>query len=140
MRHILSGLALCSVLVVGLAAGTPAAQAAGASAGRIVAAQSGDTSAVVEVHDRRRHHRHLRRHHRPRAGFFFEFGTRPYYPPYYHAPRYPRYAHPRPVYRLSKAHVRWCYNRYRSYRASDNTFQPYHGPRKPCISPYMRRY
>lgn len=34
------------------------------------------------------------------------------------------------------AHVRWCYDRYRSYRASDNTFQPYNGPRQQCISPY----
>lgn len=34
------------------------------------------------------------------------------------------------------AHVRWCYDRYRSYRASDNTYQPYHGPRRPCVSPY----
>lgn len=36
----------------------------------------------------------------------------------------------------SSAHVDWCYNRYRSYRASDNTFQPYNGPRRPCNSPY----
>ena len=34
------------------------------------------------------------------------------------------------------AHVEWCYNRYRSYRASDNTFQPYNGPRRQCRSPY----
>lgn len=34
------------------------------------------------------------------------------------------------------AHVSWCYNRYRSYRASDNTFQPYNGPRRQCVSPY----
>ncbi|BCH25101.1 BA14K family protein [Mesorhizobium sp. L-8-3] len=34
------------------------------------------------------------------------------------------------------AHERWCYNRYRSYRAWDNTFQPYNGPRRQCISPY----
>lgn len=34
------------------------------------------------------------------------------------------------------AHVRWCYDRYRSYRASDNTFQPYNGPRQQCYSPY----
>jgi hypothetical protein len=33
-------------------------------------------------------------------------------------------------------HVQWCYNRYRSYRAWDNTFQPYHGPRRQCYSPY----
>lgn len=34
------------------------------------------------------------------------------------------------------AHVQWCYDHYRSYRASDNTFQPYNGPRRPCYSPY----
>ncbi|MBN9220913.1 MAG: BA14K family protein [Mesorhizobium sp.] len=40
--------------------------------------------------------------------------------------------------RLSSAHVQWCYNRYRSYRAYDNTFQPYNGPRQQCWSPYSR--
>lgn len=34
------------------------------------------------------------------------------------------------------AHVQWCYDRYRSYRAYDNTFQPYNGPRQQCYSPY----
>jgi hypothetical protein len=34
------------------------------------------------------------------------------------------------------AHIDWCYARYRSYRASDNTFQPYNGPRRQCLSPY----
>lgn len=44
---------------------------------------------------------------------------------------------PRPVYRGGgNAHVQWCYNRYRSYRASDNSFQPYNGPRQQCYSPY----
>ena len=38
--------------------------------------------------------------------------------------------------RGGNAHVQWCYDRYRSYRASDNTFQPYHGPRQQCHSPY----
>lgn len=38
--------------------------------------------------------------------------------------------------RLSRAHYRWCDARYRSYRYSDNTFQPYHGRRKQCVSPY----
>lgn len=37
-------------------------------------------------------------------------------------------------YNGGNAHVRWCYDRYRSYRASDNTFQPYHGPRQQCYS------
>ncbi len=33
-------------------------------------------------------------------------------------------------------HVAWCENAYRSYRRSDNTWQPYNGPRQLCISPY----
>lgn len=41
----------------------------------------------------------------------------------------PGYTHPR--------HVRYCYDRYRSYRAYDNTFQPYHGPRRQCRSRYF---
>jgi hypothetical protein len=32
-------------------------------------------------------------------------------------------------------HVAWCHDRYRSYRASDNTYQPYDGPRQECFSP-----
>ncbi|MDX8517616.1 BA14K family protein [Mesorhizobium dulcispinae] len=39
------------------------------------------------------------------------------------------------VYR-GDAHVQWCYDHYRSYRASDNTFQPNYGPRRQCVSPY----
>lgn len=35
-----------------------------------------------------------------------------------------------------KSHVGWCLNRYRSYRASDNTFQPYEGARRACDSPF----
>ena len=38
--------------------------------------------------------------------------------------------------RGGNAHVDWCYARYRSYRAYDNTFQPYNGPRRQCNSPY----
>ena len=34
------------------------------------------------------------------------------------------------------SHVEWCANRYRSYRAYDNTYQPYSGPRRQCVSPY----
>lgn len=52
------------------------------------------------------------------------------YDPYY-APYRPR------VYRGGgSAHVEWCYARYRSYRPYDNTYQPYHGPRRQCLSPY----
>lgn len=37
---------------------------------------------------------------------------------------------------LSEDHIRWCQNRYRSYRVWDNSFQPYRGPRLQCVSPY----
>jgi len=33
-------------------------------------------------------------------------------------------------------HVGWCYNKYRSYRERDNSFQPYQGGRRECRSPY----
>jgi hypothetical protein len=36
----------------------------------------------------------------------------------------------------SNAHAEWCYSRYRSYRAWDNTYQPFNGPRRECFSPY----
>lgn len=50
----------------------------------------------------------------------------------------PTYVAPRRVYRGGGggSHVQWCYDRYRSYRAYDNTFQPYNGPRQQCWSPY----
>jgi hypothetical protein len=62
-----------------------------------------------------------------------------YSSPYYYQPRYyaPRYYAPRYYHRsVSSAHARWCYSRYRSYRAWDNTFQPYYGARQQCYSPY----
>ncbi|WP_082520047.1 BA14K family protein [Rhizobium sp. Root1220] len=46
-------------------------------------------------------------------------------PRYYDAPRY--YG--------NYSHTDWCYSRYRSYRAYDNTFQPYYGPRRQCLGP-----
>jgi hypothetical protein len=60
---------------------------------------------------------------------------------YYGAPRYygstlyrPRYY--RQAYYGGNGHTSWCYARYRSYRAYDDTFQPYNGPRRACVSPY----
>ncbi|TYR35223.1 BA14K family protein [Mesorhizobium microcysteis] len=38
--------------------------------------------------------------------------------------------------RATGGHVEWCYARYRSYRAYDNSYQPYNGPRRQCRSPY----
>ncbi|HVK91883.1 MAG TPA: BA14K family protein [Mycoplana sp.] len=66
------------------------------------------------------------------GGYGGYYGSRYYGPGYgYYAPRY--YA---PRYYGASSHVGWCYSRYRSYRAYDNTFQPYYGPRRQCISPY----
>lgn len=36
----------------------------------------------------------------------------------------------------SSRHVQWCADRYRSYRASDNTYVPRAGVRAVCNSPY----
>ncbi|WP_429123257.1 BA14K family protein [Ensifer sp. 4252] len=34
------------------------------------------------------------------------------------------------------SHTSWCYSRYRSYRAWNNTFKPYYGACRACYSPY----
>ena len=34
-------------------------------------------------------------------------------------------------------HHRWCKNRYRSFDRRSNTYQPYNGPRRQCVSPYF---
>jgi len=66
------------------------------------------------------------------TGLYFGWGI----PSYRYDPYYSR----APVYRarpVGNAHVRWCYEHYRSYRAYDNTYQPYNGPRRQCRSPYV---
>ncbi|WEX78931.1 BA14K family protein [Sinorhizobium numidicum] len=35
------------------------------------------------------------------------------------------------------AHVEWCASRYRSYRPHDNSYTPFSGGRRTCISPYI---
>lgn len=42
----------------------------------------------------------------------------------------------RPAYSGSGSHVQWCASRYRTYRASDNTYVPRAGVRAYCNSPY----
>lgn len=37
---------------------------------------------------------------------------------------------------LSDEHVAWCSSRYRSYQVEDNSYQPYRGARRECVSPY----
>ena len=42
-----------------------------------------------------------------------------------------------PAYRVRvSAHAEWCAARYRSYDVRTDTYQPYHGPRRGCWSPY----
>lgn len=70
-----------------------------------------------------------RRDYGPSPSIYFDFSVPVYRsaPPVYVAPRSSA---------LSGAHVDWCYDRYRSYRAYDNTYQPYGAPRQQCWSPY----
>ncbi|WP_274628628.1 BA14K family protein [Arvimicrobium flavum] len=41
-----------------------------------------------------------------------------------------------PASQFSDAHMAWCSSRYRSYRASDNSYRPYSGGRRTCTSPF----
>lgn len=96
--------------------------------------------------DWRRRHRHDRdrfdwdrdrwgddypRYHRRRPTVYFDLDLTPqrYIQPRYHEV-------PRRVHRLPRAHVAWCLDRYRSYDVYSNSFQPNHGPRRQCRSPY----
>lgn len=36
----------------------------------------------------------------------------------------------------ARAHIAWCSDHYRTYRRSDNSFQPQRGEREECRSPY----
>ena len=69
-----------------------------------------------------------------------------------HIPAYPKrltgyavpiYSTSQPVVRLVPryqvvvaGHVEWCAARYQSYDVRSDTYQPYHGPRRHCRSPY----
>lgn len=39
---------------------------------------------------------------------------------------------------LSEEHVAWCSSRYRSYQVADNSYQPYRGGRRECLSPFFK--
>ena len=51
-----------------------------------------------------------------------------------------RQTHPRmnapDVYQGGNRHLTWCYDRYRFYRESDNTYRTSDGSRHECVSPY----
>lgn len=130
---------LAAAVIAGGAFAVPATAAPLAPAAPAIEAGS----ELTPIHYRGRRHYHGRRglrhkrYHRPRSGVSVQlnFGTAPRYryrDPYYR-PRY-RAA---PVYRsYGSRHHNWCSNRYRSYRVGDGTYQPYHGARRRCNSPY----
>ncbi|MQB44302.1 BA14K family protein [Rhizobium sp. ICMP 5592] len=117
---------------------------------------TGQANGVTQV--QYRHHRpHYRPHYRPHHRPYYRPGYH-HRPGYWQGHRGYRYARPgyrryndgwwypmaaftagaivggavaRPSY--GTAHARWCANRYRSYRASDNTYQPPNGPRRQCV-------
>lgn len=37
---------------------------------------------------------------------------------------------------INEAHMDWCSNRYRSYRPRDNSYTPFSGGRRECVSPF----
>ncbi|MEX0956737.1 MAG: BA14K family protein [Rhizobiaceae bacterium] len=115
--------------------GTAQAQTAGSLAPPIASPNTEASVLAERVNHRRSHHR---RHYRPRGGgVYFDFGNGSFSltvpQKRYQRHNRPRYGYPRV---RGSGHVQWCYARYRSYRHWDNTFQPYHGHRKQCVSPY----
>jgi hypothetical protein len=70
--------------------------------------------------------RHVYRDHRP--GDYYWHDRRDDHDRYWRKRRH--------HYDVRDAHEEWCYGTYRSYRAWDNTFKPYDGPRQQCRSPY----
>lgn len=93
----------------------------------------------------RRHHRRCYGHrcYKPRYRSYDPYYDRYYRPRRVYRDRVIIYERPRRVHRRvhrvrrsSNRHIHWCYKRYRSYRAWDNTFQPYHGRRRACRSPF----
>lgn len=149
MRELISYCtAALTALALGILSFGSAAQAQGAAMSTEMKQQN--LSRTVQYYPERRYdrdrHHYDRRYDRPR----YKHGPRwrhshkrPYYRPYerhqyrYYRPAPPRHYRKR-IYRSGRnAHINWCYNRYRSYRASDNTFQPYNGPRRQCYSPFI---
>jgi hypothetical protein len=78
------------------------------------------------------------KHRRSGVTIELNFGN----PGYHVRPRHGYVYHPRPVYRpapvvrLTRSHVSWCYDRYRSYNHRTNTFISYGGQHRHCISPF----
>lgn len=148
MRRILSMALLGAMLSIGVGGTANAAGALAIAPKAVENAARTDVTPVRDWRDRRewrgqgRHHWGDRPHWRDRRDWRPQRHYRPhrYVNPgirLYVEPRvYPRYHSPTRVIRLSQAHYNWCSARYNSYRARDNSWQPYNGPRRQCQSPY----
>lgn len=142
---------LCAVLALSFAAGTAVPLAAAPlPSPRIIHETAGASAEVTQVQHRERRHvrREVRRdvrrgYYRGHRGYRYK---RPGYR-YYNGYWYPAAAFiagaivggaisNNRAERSSSAHVSWCYDRWRSYREYDNTYQPSNGPRRTCVSPY----
>ena len=110
-------------------------------------AKAGERHRVDVVHH---HHVHAAPWYRQPPWIGTGVGHYYSYPPR-HVPGYPHRltGYPVPIHKLAdsdpivrtfrgapSAHVEWCLVRYRSYDAHSDTWQPYHGPRRFCLSPY----
>nr|WP_244570967.1 BA14K family protein [Stappia sp. TSB10GB4] len=133
-RQTCAAAAIAVASMIGFGAGAPAEAATAATAASALAPVIAATPEVRQDGQIEKvWHRGRPHHYRPR----------PVYPPRYYGPRYygsryPVAPPPRRGLVLPRQHVAWCSQRYRSYRSYDNTFQPYNGPRRICVSPYMR--
>ena len=120
-----------------------AALAAGAFVAGIqpALAHGPDGGVRIEVYDGdhagRRHYRHVRPPTGPQLYYSYHYDHIPAYPvPIFKSIHPPLVVRPAVRYRAISHHAAWCHARYRSYRAHDNSFQPYHGGRTQCWSPY----
>ena len=123
---------LAAALIAGGTFAAPAVAAPLAPAAPAI--ETGSDITPVHYRGRRHYHRRYRRS-KPRVSFGVQLNFGPSYG--YRDPYYRPHYRPRKAYRAyGSRHHNWCSNRYRSYRVSDGTYQPYHGHRRRCNSPY----
>lgn len=156
MRRLLSSFGRGLIaLALSFSVSAPLASAPAVAAPLVIPAAPAASSDVQVVKDHRNYQRrHWRRHHRDWHRHRYHrrhrdrdavialglglgvLGALAARPRYYHDDYVYVVPKRRVYHHYGNAHVDWCYARYRSYRAWDNTYKPYHGPRRQCWSPY----
>jgi hypothetical protein len=144
MRKLITAACAATMLITSFGASTLTANAAPLP--RIEASASD----VIQVQNRRDRHDRRDRFERRRDGHHYYNGRRGYRERRHGYRQYKGYWFPPAAFiagaiiggataapaRASNRHVQWCAERYRSYRVSDNTYNPGKGPRRQCNSPY----